>query len=229
MRHKLVWSLACAVLAWAGTAQGSILTFDIQGAYQYMPIPGAYGDHIGSLNSGAFSYGAGTDLTPNIGIAYRSLDPVTGVTTSPDISYWDVRYANLVNVAYPTHPGDMGEISLIPDPGWKVRLNSFDLAGYWPNGPDYPDQPLRILDSAGNVLADYSPLYVSGTEVLTITPNLEVEGTIRIQFGANWNIGITNVSFDQVRSNPEPGSLILLGVGILGLLGYGWRRYRRVA
>jgi hypothetical protein len=33
----------------------------------------------------------------------------------------------------------------------------------------------------------------------------------------------------QVTGVPEPASLTLLGLGALGLLGYGWRRRKQAA
>ncbi len=36
-----------------------------------------------------------------------------------------------------------------------------------------------------------------------------------------------NLAFQ--RAVPEPSSVALLGIGALGLVGYGWRRRRRTA
>jgi hypothetical protein len=222
LRLHFSWFLFGVLMAWAGPAHGTILTFQFTDAAQWMPIAASYGDHVDALTRGSFSYEMGNGLTPQVGIAYRSLDPTTGTMTTPYLSFWDTRYGNLTNVAYPTNPSDMGEISLIPEKGWKVRLNSFDLAG-WPN-TDYAGQPVRILDGDRGVLANYTPLMIPGNGHITIAPNLEQAGPIRIQFGSNWDIGIKNVNFDQIPAAPEPSSLVLLVLGTAGLLAYTWRR-----
>jgi hypothetical protein len=35
-----------------------------------------------------------------------------------------------------------------------------------------------------------------------------------------------DLSFDRIKPVPEPSTLALLGIGIVGLIGYGWRRSR---
>lgn len=188
--------LVTALLVWAvlaGLAEATILTFDNLGN-----IPETYGDNVSALCDGVGCYGKGNGFTPNITVEYRTLTVGggSGGTLFNALGLWPTNYGDLVNNAYPANPTSTGEISLVPEPGWSIRLNSFDLAG-WPNR-SYSNQPLRILDEDYNVLMELSPFFVPGQGRATVTPNLTHGGILRIQFGNNWNIGIDNINFDQI-------------------------------
>ena len=220
-----------------GSAQATELTFNIAGLVPFDNIPTAYGDNVTSTTMGPFSYGMGNGFTPNITVDYRTLNVGSigtgGGTLHNNLDWWNFNYGDLVNVAYPVDPVSAGEISFVPEPGWAVRINSFDLAG-WPD-VDMPNQPLLILDGAYNVLLSLGPILVqgdfAGPRHTTVTPNLTFAGIVRIQFGNNWNVGIDNINFDQVPTGvgpavPEPSGLALAGLGALGLAGVVWRRRR---
>lgn len=213
-------------------AEASELTFDVNGAGNSSDIPTTYGDNISSTSDAVGSYGMGNGFTPNITVDYRTVDPTTNATHANNLDFWSNAYGDLVNVAYPVSTNHLGELSLIPEAGWSVRLNRFDLGG-WP-GTDQPNQTVRILDEFYNILLDYSPFNVEGDSGhSTFTPNLTHNGILRIQYGPSWNTGLDNVNFDQVRPNqvggiiPEPGTLALLAAGIFPGAGLALRRARR--
>jgi hypothetical protein len=223
--------LLCALLTWAGDARATLLTFDINGATDNDAIPAAYGDHVSTLSAGNFSYGLGNGLTPNIGITYQSVDS-GGNTVANNFSFWGTGYADLTNVASAALPLSGGQITLTPDAGWGVRLNSFDLAGY---GHSDFTQPVRILDGSGHVLKDYSLVLMPGSTHITLSAGITSSSPIVLQFGTTWDPGIDNVNFDQVKGSvgdpgpihntPEPGTLGLMGLGFIGL-ALGYRRQR---
>jgi hypothetical protein len=189
-----------AVALFAGTAQATILTFNNLGIGNFGDIPGTYGDNVSALSDAVGSYGIGNGFTPNITVEYRTLSVGggSGGTLFNDLDFWSTQYGDLLNVAYPVNPTSTGEISFVPEPGWSVLLNSFDLGG-WPR-QNKPNQPLLILDEDYNVIASFSPFFVPGQGHATVTPNITRGGTLRIQFGDNWSVGIDNINFDQITS-----------------------------
>lgn len=196
--------LAVALLT--GTARGTVLTFESLELSGFDDIPQAYGDNVSASCDGVGCYGMGNRFTPNIAVKYRTLSVGggSGETLHLNLAFWPTGYGDLVNITYPVEPKSTGEISLVPEPGWAVRLNSIDLAG-WPEA-DYDNQPLLILDEDYNVLVDYSPYSILGVgpSHSTLTPSLIHRGILRIQFGNNWSVGIDNINFNQVPLSAVP-------------------------
>ena len=105
-------------------------------------------------------------------------------------------------MAFGVNNGQLGEVSLVPEPGYTVILNSFDLGGY--PLTDVSGQTVRVLDANDVVLVDFSPQLVEGDAGHThvVPPQAIVAaGEIKIQFGPNWYVAIDNVNFDQGFSN----------------------------
>ena len=48
---------------------------------------------------------------------------------------------------------------------------------------------------------------------------------VNFQYGTN----LTEPNVSGVTPTPEPGTWVLMGTGLVGLLGYGWRRKQRQA
>jgi hypothetical protein len=217
------------LLGIVGNARSTVLTFNDFGVGYYGDIPDTYGDRVTALSDAVGSYGVGNGFTPNVEVAYATVQISDGTVAAPSLGFWPDSYGNLTNVAFPIHwTGHYGEVALIPDAGYAVRLNSFDLGG-WPY-MSYASQPLRILDGSGNLLMDLGPTVVLGAHGTHshFAPDLTFVGTTRVQFGNHWNIGIDNINFDQVSERayyglPVPSTLLLLSASLAGL---GWIRRR---
>lgn len=236
-RLTLQVAVAAFLMMWTTVAHATIFTFDNLGLLNFGDIPGAYGDRVSALCDAVGCYGIGNAFTPNVVTDYRSVRISDNAVLFNNLDFWTTDYGDLVNVAFAVpSSGAYGEVALTPDPGFAVRLNSFDVGG-WPD-VDHLNQPLRILDGAGNILLDLGPTTFLGAnnQHSHFDINLTFESTIRIQYGDNWNTGIDNINFDQCQVAddkdcisvrlPGPSPLILMTLGLAGLAFSAWRRGR---
>lgn len=203
--------LLCAL--WTGAHAQVTLDFQNLSLLNYGIIPGDYG----------------SNLTPNLaGISYRTFTAATGATLTNYLEFWNTGYGDLTKVAFASTNGYAAEVSITAATGYAVRLLSFDMAG-WPS-TDRVNSVMRLTDAGGNTLLNYAaagPVAIQGDGVgaqrSAFAPDL-VAGTIRIQWGNDWNVGIDNVRF-QIVPIPEPPIWALLAVG--GPVGAWWLRRRR--
>lgn len=205
-------ALAAAMVFAAGTANATVLTFEGLGVANQSIIPATYGDNVdprctsGGCCNAVGCYDVGNGFTPNVTVEYRAVRPTTGAVAVTALSYWNTDYGDLQDVAYAGVRDLLGEIALVPAPGFDVILNGFDLGG-WPDS-DVPNQVVRVIGGDGTVLLDFSPVNVRGVGDHTrIAPGqpLVSSGTLRIQFGPSWAVGIDNVDFDQAREGTYDG------------------------
>ena len=224
-KQSLIFTTVISSVLAVKTANATILTFSDLNLNNFGDIPVKYGDNVNSFNDGIGSYEEGNGFTPNVIVEYRTVNATDGSTISNNLDYWNNQYGNLIDVAFPIQDGTLGEISLTPDTGYFVKLNSFDLAGY--PGFTQPNQTVRILDKNFNILVDYSPFDITGNGHNTFFPDILTSDIIRIQYGPSWNTGIDNINFDQqtvpepppIGSVPEPSTII--GLGILATFAMG--------
>jgi hypothetical protein len=172
---------------------------------------------------GTGCYGEGNGFTPNVTVAYRTTRLADGSVPFQQLAYWQRDYGDLEDVAYAPEDGMLAEVALVPDEGFQVILNGFDLAG-WPR-EDIKDQIVRIVDGGGAVILDLSPVDVDGapeyrnrrrgrhaaeeeashTSVRLPRPIVSTT-SIKIQFGPDWRAGIDNIDFEQaVVASPGSG------------------------
>jgi hypothetical protein len=204
--------LACAL--WSAAHGQVTLDFQSLSLLDYGIIPSNYG----------------SNLTPNLAsIAYRTFTVANNATLTNYLEFWNNGYGDLTKVAFASSNGYAAEVAINAQAGYAVRLISFDMAG-WPT-TDRTNTHLRLLDAAGATLLNYAaagPVAIqgdaNGPQHSTFAPNLVSAGSIRIQWGNDWNVGIDNIQF-QVVPIPEPPAWILLALG--GTAGAWWLRRRR--
>ena len=160
----------------------------------------------------------------NVDITYKDL-----INTGSSLKWWDTNYSDLIGVAWGGNSDANGassdRIEIKPLLGGTVTLNGFDLGAY-PNTA--LNTQLRIVDLVTNaVLLNYSAQTIGTGGIHThFSPNISSANGVAIEWrDSGYNVGIDNIDFTVGTGGtiPEPGSLALLGLGLLGL-GFNRRK-----
>lgn len=207
-------SLLIAAPAWSTTINFDDLTLN-----DYDDIPNTYGDN--DIAGG----------TSNIAIDYLTRSGVDNSILLNNLDFWNNGYGDLSKVAFSVYNGSYAEIVLKPEVGWAVNLISFDMAGWFET-----DRSSGIFINYDATSLNLSTTVAgSGPSHSSFAPNVTYGGDVTIRWGADWNVGIDNISFRQIQCGPnvagcvpgqvpEPASLALLGIGLASL---GFMRRRR--
>ena len=95
---------------------------------------------------------------------------------------------------------------------------------YYPNGSG--PTTISVLDALGNVIESYQLVFTTsgGPDTGQFYGFQEATSEIKYFVLTDNYIGITNLTTFGAAPTPEPGSLLLLGSGLIGAIGYGRRR-----
>lgn len=177
---------------------------------------------LSNYNSIPVNYGSRAAQTPNVEVSYRSYNFTTGDAVYNYLNYWANGYGSMSGVGYAVENGLGGEIRFRSDPGYYLTLESFQMAA---SGGSNLNATVKLVDESGNLLLDLgSPVSISGTTYTQFNPNYSRAGVLRLQFGADWHLGIDNITFSQTVV-PEPTSLALAGTAVI--VAYGAIRMRK--
>lgn len=212
-------------VALAGAAPAAHATvLDFTGVATNEPINASYGDRVITTPNVV------TDFSPLGDNGWQGYDEATETYDGRD---W-------FGVAQLDGDGTAYDITFTPDPGFGVRVNSFEFDDY----ANYPDPPaghtfdwLVFAGSPSNVLAsgsetvpsDSTPDTSGADNYLVLTGMTDFHPgpvTLRIMptGGDAFDRAIDDVSFDQAEVVPEPAGLGLVGLPAGLLLR---RRHRR--
>lgn len=141
------------------------------------------------------------------------------IGVGPSLSLSSTGYGDLPAAAHSTTDGQTADITLTPQNGASVVLNTYALAGY--SQTDIANQLIRILDSSNNVLFSFSgAVDGAGPSDSTFYGNITSSVPIQIEFGPSIDVGIDNINFDEIppTATPEPSTLLLLAAGLVPLV-----------
>jgi len=158
---------------------------------------------------------AGTDALGNFGIRFGlagSDTPNTSATdflitytvTAPSALLTDIHLLSNLSIAGTPAQGDSPFGNIVE----TIRTADIPQVAQISNSVTTTSSSLSAL-ATFNPAGPYTTLFVSKDVLLSSTP------------GAITTVSFIDQAFSQV---PEPGSLMLLGLGGLGLMGYSWRR-----
>lgn len=141
-----------------------------------------------------------------------------------------------MNVAFASAQGFVAQIAFAAAEGYEVTLKSFDVGSYFGGKPRR--STFSIFDDIWNVLWTTGETTVGGN-FNSFTPDVTTTGTLYLQWGTDWNVGLDNIVYSVAQTDivdppppPNPSAVPLPAAGWMmlgGLAGIAALRRRRKA
>lgn len=167
--------------------------------YDWSPLPVGYGNRVTEEFQSGYRYGMEHGPTPNVTVVHS-----TGGFRSPlsKLFTWTTNYGDLHEVCI-AYDGTAFEIKLVADPGFRVQVHSFDMAG-WPK-LDYTVSKVEVVDQAGHVLFAQNDVHIEGDASGPPHSHFDLTGVVgqslTIRFDStntdSDGVGIDNIAFSQ--------------------------------
>jgi hypothetical protein len=208
------WQPAHAVPMLQLTSGGSTVTI----------TDGAGGDPL----DGQISFAGASGPVPFLVNATGITKPVLGTANEPQMDLVTIVLssgASILGIEFTetdfTGIGPMGYLAAIGGTS-NFKVNSFKV---YRDVSNLPFGKAELLTSSGPFTGAFSDGTHSGLSTPTSVP-YSLTIALEVEHGDSGQVTSFNAT---LLPQPEPGTLLLFGTGLLGMFGYGWRRRKQAA